>query len=209
VRISIILAHPNPASLNHAIANAVADELTRAGHTITFHDLHRERFDPNLPAAELASDAPLPPEIAAHCREVALADGLVIVHPNWWGQPPAILKGWIDRVPRAGVAYRFIEGDNGEGIPIGLLRAKAAVVLNTANTPRHREEAVFGDPLEAIWKKCIFDLCGVMKVERRMFRVIVGSTDQMRAGWLQEARELVVRTFPPVAASATALTVDR
>ncbi len=24
--------------------------------------------------------------------------GIVIVHPNWWGQPPAILKGWIDRV---------------------------------------------------------------------------------------------------------------
>ena len=26
------------------------------------------------------------------------ADGIVVVHPNWWGQPPAILKGWVDRV---------------------------------------------------------------------------------------------------------------
>lgn len=196
MRISIILAHPNPASFNHAIAAAVADELTQSGHSVTFHDLHRERFDAILPAAELSSEATLAPEIAAHCREAALADGFVIVHPNWWGMPPAILKGWIDRVLRAGVAYRFIAGDNGEGIPIGLLRAKAAVVLNTANTPRQREEAVFGDPLEALWKKCIFDLCGVLKVERRMFRVVVESTPDQRAGWLQEARELVARTFP-------------
>jgi hypothetical protein len=22
---------------------------------------------------------------------------LVIVHPNWWGKPPAMLAGWLDR----------------------------------------------------------------------------------------------------------------
>jgi len=48
-----------------------------------------------------------------------------------------------------------------EGIPIGLLQAKAAVVFNTSNTPPQREQAAFGDPLETIWKNCIFDLCGV------------------------------------------------
>jgi len=45
------------------------------------------------------------------------ASGIVIVHPNWWGQPPAILKGWVDRVLRPGVAYEFTEGDQGKVSP--------------------------------------------------------------------------------------------
>ena len=94
-------------------------------------------------------------------REIAQAQGIVIVHPNWWGQPPAILKGWVDRVLRPEVAYRFREGDAGDGVPVGLLKAKAAVVFTTSNTPRERELASFGDPLETLWKNCIFGLCGV------------------------------------------------
>ena len=65
------------------------------------------------------------------------------------GQPPAILKGWIDRVIRPGVAYRFLEGDSGEGVPLGLLRAQTALVFNTANTPEDRESLVFRDRLGA------------------------------------------------------------
>ena len=53
--------------------------------------------------------------VASHCEELARADGIIIVHPNWWGAPPAVLKGWVDRVFRPEVAYRFLEGDTGEG----------------------------------------------------------------------------------------------
>jgi len=89
--------------------------------------------------------------------------------------PPAILKGWIDRVLRPEVAYRSSKGDQGEGVPVGLLKAKAAIVFNTTNTPDERERKIFGDPLEALWKKCVFDLCGVRKVHRRTFAVVVTS----------------------------------
>ena len=119
------------------------------------------------------------------------AEGIVVVHPNWWGQPPAVLKGWVDRVFRPGVAYRFEEGDGGEGIPIGLLKARAAIVFNTANTPDAREQSVFGDPLESLWKRCIFDLCGITTVHRRTFGVIVTSTAQQRQVWLHDVGELV------------------
>jgi len=138
----------------------VVKTLAENGHTVAFHDLYTEHFDPVLPYAEIPRDAPLDPVIARHCSEIATADGIVIVHPDWWGQPPAILKGWIDRVIRPGIAYRFREGDNGEGIPKGLLAAKAALVFNTANTPAEREREVFGDPLERLWKDCIFSFCG-------------------------------------------------
>ncbi len=194
--ISVILGHPNKGSFNHAIADAVIATLTDNGHHVLFHDLYAEQFDPVLPASEMLKNAELPPLMKKHCDEIATAEGVVIIHPNWWGQPPAIMKGWIDRVIRPGVAYEFLEGDSGEGIPCGLLRAKTALVFNTSNTPDDRERDVFRDPLETIWKKCIFGLCGVTAVHRKVFSVVVTSTEMKRESWLVEARELVARHFP-------------
>lgn len=196
MKISLILAHPRPGSFNHAIAGTVLQALAENGHTVAFHDLYAEQFDPVLPYAEIPRDAPLDPVVAQHCKEIAEADGIVIVHPDWWGQPPAILKGWIDRVIRPGVAYRFREGDNGEGIPDGLLGARAAIVFNTANTPAEREREVFGDPLERLWKDCIFSFCGVPVFHRRMFTVVVTSTEAERAAWLLEAGATAREYFP-------------
>ena len=189
MQISLILAHPNPASFNHAIARTAQVALERNGHRVAFHDLYAERFDPVLLAPEIPDGATLDPVIQAHCDEIAAADGVVIVHPNWWGQPPAVLKGWVDRVIRPGVAYRFLDGDNGAGVPVGLLRARIACVFNTANTSAEREGSVFGDPLELLWKNCLFDLCGVRAFHRRMFRVIVTSTAEARSAWLREVED--------------------
>ncbi|MBW2109420.1 MAG: NAD(P)H-dependent oxidoreductase [Deltaproteobacteria bacterium] len=152
MQVSVILAHPSPKSFNHAIAQAAIAELKQNRHQVIFHDLYAEGFDPILPLDEIAEGVSLPKEIERHCQEISSADGIIIVHPNWWGQPPAILKGWVDRVLRPGIAYRFLQGDKGEGVPVGLLRAKAALVFNTSNTPAEREKNVFGDPLELLWK---------------------------------------------------------
>jgi NAD(P)H dehydrogenase (quinone) len=194
--VSLLLAHPSPGSFNHAIASVAAGVLREGGHEVRLHDLYAEGFDPVLAAAELSSRGAIVDDVDRHCREIAEADGIVVVHPNWWGQPPAILTGWIDRVLRAGVAYRFQEGDAGEGIPVGLLRARSALVFNTSNTDPGREERTFGDPLETIWRNCVFGLCGVHRVERRTFSVVVTSTPDERTRWLADVREVVSRHFP-------------
>ncbi|HEX2972922.1 MAG TPA: NAD(P)H-dependent oxidoreductase [Tepidisphaeraceae bacterium] len=196
MEISIILAHPSKGSFNHAIADMAAHILRANGHTINYHDLHAEQFDPILPAAECRKDASLPPVIQKYCDEIARVDGIIVVHPNWWGQPPAILKGWVDRVLRQGVAYVFGTNDKGEGISIGRLKARHALVFNTANTPADVEKKLYGDPLENLWKTCIFDLCGVKSFCRRLYTpVIVSSLDQ-RKTWLDDVRETVGRCFP-------------
>ena len=195
MNILLLLAHPRPGSFNHALAHAVRDQLEADGHRVVFHDLDAERFDPVLPPGESARAAVLPPAVAAHCADLVAADGIVVVHPNWWGQPPAILTGWVDRVVRPGVAYEFREGDSGEGVPRGLLKARTALVLNTSNTAPERELAVFGDPLETLWRNCIFGLCGVTDVQRRTFAVLAVSTAEQRRQWLAEARALAARAF--------------
>jgi NAD(P)H dehydrogenase (quinone) len=196
MKISIILGHPKKGSFNHAIAGAAAQTLKTNGHAVMYHDLYKELFDPALSENEISKDAILLPLIKSHCEEIAIADGIIIVHPNWWGQPPAIVKGWIDRVLRPGVAYEFREDDTGEGVPAGLLKATAALVFNTSNTRPDREQEVFGDPLETIWRNCIFGLCGVTNVHRTTFGVMVTSSEHQREAWLQEVRETVNRYFP-------------
>ncbi len=196
MKISVILAHPNEGSFNHAIARSVLNALRCNGHCVYFHDLYKENFDPILPADELQEEAQLPPSIKKYCDELMESDGIVIIHPNWWGQPPAILKGWIDRIIRPGVAYEFLEGDKGEGVPRGLLKARSAIVFNTSNTSAEREERVFGDPLETLWKNCVFGLCGVAKFYRKMFRIIVTSSEKQRRQWLEEVTETVSRFYP-------------
>jgi len=196
MNISIIVAHPNPKSFNHAIAQAAIAQLEHHGHTVTCHDLHAEKFDPLLPFEEIPMNAALPPEIEAQSREIAAADGIIVVHPNWWSQPPAILKGWLDRVLRPGVAYKFGAGANGEGIIIGLLRARAVIVFTTSNTSADQEVALYGDPLEGLWKRCVWGFCGVKQVQRELFSVVITSTPAQREAWLRQTREIVGRTFP-------------
>ncbi len=196
MNVSVILAHPDNQSFNHAIATTAVQQLEENGHSVMYHDLYAEQFDPLLPSWEIPADVSLPPDIEKHCDEIRFADGIIIIHPNWWGQPPAILKGWVDRVMRPGVAYKFVEGDKGEGVPVGLLKARAAIVFNTANTPLKREREVFGDPLQLLWKNCIFDLCGVPVFNREIFTVVVTSTYEERQGWLNEVARVVGRYFP-------------
>jgi NAD(P)H dehydrogenase (quinone) len=203
LKISILLANPHPGSFNHAIAETVMGTIRQNSHQERFHDLFVEGFDPVLPYAEISRDATLPEDITRHCEKISAADGIVFVHPDWWGMPPAILKGWTDRVLRAGVTYRFLE-DGGEGIPEGLLKAKAAFIFNTSNTPRERELEAFGDPLERLWKDCICSFCGVPAFHRKMLGVIVTSTGEQWKASLNEVRELTLARSSGIAGNPVA-----
>jgi len=196
MNISVILGHPSQSSFNHAIAATAVHTLSKNGHAVYYHDLYAEEFNPVMPEQEVPKGADLNTVIQRHCDELSQADGIIIIHPNWWGQPPAILKGWIDRVIRPGIAYEFQGEDEGDGVPVGLLKAQAALVFNTSNTYPEREKEIFGDPLEMLWNNCVFSLCGVTTFYRQTFSVIVVSSETQRKQWLEEVQETVHRFFP-------------
>ncbi|WNM33620.1 NAD(P)H-dependent oxidoreductase [Streptomyces sp. Li-HN-5-11] len=124
-------------------------------------------------------------QVALHQAEVATLDAMVFVHPNWWGMPPAVLAGWVQRVLAPGVAYKL---GAPEGEPEGLLRAGRALVLNTSDTPADREEAEFGDPLHRTWSACVLSYVGAADVRRVVFRTVTDSSGETRASWLNQAR---------------------
>lgn len=194
MRVVVIVAHPRQGSFNHAIARTVQTRLQAHGHEVSFRDLYQENFDPLFQLNEFDQGF-ADPRLTPYLDEVVAADAFVIVHPNWWGQPPAILKGWIDRVLRSGVTYEFAPGVDATGVPTGLLHAQFAIVFNTSNTPPAREIAVFGDPLETLWRNCIFQFCGVNRVFRRTFSTIAGSSESQRMAWLEEVGGIIDTEF--------------
>ncbi|MEV5593934.1 NAD(P)H-dependent oxidoreductase [Streptomyces sp. NPDC052496] len=189
MKAAIYLAHPRPGSFNHALADAVAAELGSRGCQVVTHDLYAEGFDPLLPPdgteTVRASGEPDDAWTARHRAEVATLDAMVFVHPNWWGMPPAVLTGWVQRVFVPGVAYKLGTAD---GEPVGLLRAGRALVLNTSDTPAEREQREFGDPLQQIWAACVLPYVGVTDVRRHVFRTVSDSAEAEREAWLREAR---------------------
>src|SRR5690606_41685307 len=194
-----LLAHPRSTSFCHAISERARAALAAQGHGIVHHDLYADGFEPRLAADEAWSSGDsveqalarsADPLLQQYRQDVAKADCLLVVHPNWWGKPPAILCGWIDRVLVPGVAYRLQRAD---GRPQGLLRARQALIFNTSDTPGEREQAEFGDPLELIWGRCVLPFCGVGQYRRVVFRPVVDSPAAQRARWLDSVETTVRR----------------
>lgn len=188
-----IVAHPSPASFSHAMADVAQGELRSRGCSIVRHDLYAEGFDPVQRVGEAGNTTSADALVERHCAELARADLVLVFHPNWWSQPPALLKGWVDRVFRLGTAYAYPPGAGFEDPPVGLLRARQALVFNTSNTRPEREAAVFGDPLDGLWRRSIFGLCGVQDVARLMVGPMAGSTPEQRAAWLDDVADLARR----------------
>lgn len=98
IRHLVVLAHPRRGSFNHQIAAAYCDTVRECGQVANLRDLYANRFDPILEIS------PEPPELATidDITGVRNCDILVFVYPIWFGLPPAMIKGYVDRILGAG-----------------------------------------------------------------------------------------------------------
>ena len=188
---SVYLAHPYEQSFNHAIFNRINLVLDQLNVETYKHDLYAEEFNPSLTVRELGFDVSEDPQVLKYADELMVSDLLIFVHPNWWGQPPAILKGWIDRVIRPPYAYDYPPEIPAGDPPVQKMTGKRGLVFNTSNTPEERENRYFGDPLENIWRQCIFGFCGIEMSCRRMFRTVADSDEATRVSWLGEVEKII------------------
>lgn len=119
----IVLAHPEPRSYNAHLATTARQTLERSGWTTTVSDLYQLGFDPcerasNYPSPlnrarfdvqseqrHASTEGTLPAAVVAEIELLDRADLLVLQYPMWWHLPPAILKGWFDRVFAYGEVY--------------------------------------------------------------------------------------------------------
>lgn len=117
----IVLAHPEPQSYNAHLSATAQSTLEAQGWSVSVSDLYQLNFDPCERASHYAervaphrfdvqseqrhasSAGKIPADVAREITCLAKADLVILQYPMWWHLPPAILKGWMDRV--------FIYGD--------------------------------------------------------------------------------------------------
>jgi NAD(P)H dehydrogenase (quinone) len=137
MQVLILVAHPKPESLTQSLARQFARGLTEAGHEYRVLDLYTEGFDPVLRASEMSGPGQaVVAEVQRMQDQVRAADGLAFAYPLWWGAPPAILQGWLQRVFTYGFAFEVVKG-----VPHGLLRHRAQILV-TAGGPTASDPTV-------------------------------------------------------------------
>jgi NAD(P)H dehydrogenase (quinone) len=107
---AIILSHPGAESFNAAVARTYCEVVEGAGHKAVLRDLYRSGFNPVMKNEERPGkgDFTPAPDVAEEIALIRDADVFVLVYPIWFGGPPAMLKGYVERVLGAGVHYRAI-----------------------------------------------------------------------------------------------------
>lgn len=132
----LISAHPCADSYTGAIATAARRGLESSGHTVTHLDLYAIDFVAAMTRQEHVAYQAQEPAPDATVREhgelVRDAQLLVFVYPTWWGGPPAVLKGWLERVMVPGVAFTF---DGAGRVRPGLTNVKRIVGVSTYGSP--------------------------------------------------------------------------
>ena len=166
MKVLIVHAHPEPTSFNAALTQAATAALRDAGHEVVVSDLYAEgfqacagrgdfvgaadaqRFHYQSEQARAAATNNFAPDLAREHERVLAADLLVLQFPLWWGGPPAILKGWIDRVLAYGIAYV-----DGRRFKTGVFKGRRAILsVTTGGTlERFRPEDVYGNIEQVLW----------------------------------------------------------
>lgn len=110
-RHAVILCHPDACSFNAAIARTYCETVRSLGHEAILRDLYRLGFDPVLQAGErrAAGGKASSDDVAAELESLRGADIFVLIYPIWFGTPPAMMKGYVERVFGAGFSYRHLQ----------------------------------------------------------------------------------------------------
>ncbi|MBU8812888.1 NAD(P)H-dependent oxidoreductase [Mycolicibacterium goodii] len=147
-----LYAHPLRGSLNDHLFRSGTEALSEQ-YTVLTSDLHAQRFDPVLGDRDFAGRSgniveitgeayhrgELPDDVRAEQDKLAAAELLVVQFPLWWYGPPAILKGWFDRVLTNGFAYGELDPELGVPRRYGdghLVGRRALIVVTVGEDAR-------------------------------------------------------------------------
>lgn len=133
MNVLVVSAHPVAESFTHHLRDRAVAALRTAGHEVRVTDLYAQGFDPRLSYAERLGhrdDPATKGAVAAHTADLRWAEALVLVYPTWWSGPPAMLKGWFDRVWVEGVAYTLPAGSARIRANLGNVRRLAVVTTH-------------------------------------------------------------------------------
>ena len=168
---AIILAHPNPTSFNGSVAQAYVLAATALGHQVVVRDLYALGFDPRLASLELPFAEGFEPgaDVRAERSLLADADVYALVYPLWLNAPPAMMKGYLERV----FGYGFAYGKDGHGSE-PLLTGRRLISFSSSGAPLHwvEESGAFA-AIRTLFDNHFAAVCGLTNIDHVHFGHIV------------------------------------
>jgi NAD(P)H dehydrogenase (quinone) len=138
MRTLIIYCHPCADSFNAGLLTAAQHGLRAAGHEIKTIDLYADQFDPVFTAQEkrdyLPNTQAIIQAVAPQVEMIRWAESLVFIFPMWFYGPPAMLKGWFERVWLPGVAFKVPDKPGGKAGP-GMQHIMRLSVITSSGSP--------------------------------------------------------------------------
>ena len=193
---AVILAHPSAESLNATIARTYGDELRKHGNEVQTRDLYALGFDPCLKAEEIPGPAAprFRKDVVDERALLSDVDVFAFVYPLWFNAPPAILKGYVDRV--FGMGFGFGPAFGGTE---PLLGGKRLISFTTSGAPDAwaRETGVV-EALRRIFDDHLAGTCGLAVLDHVHFGGMVsGLTEEAVDDVLTRVRSVVAEQFRP------------
>jgi NAD(P)H dehydrogenase (quinone) len=100
--------------------------------------LYRQHFDPVMGEAEFRSYftdvSKNADDLRYHVDVLCWAEGLLFVFPTWFFGPPAMLKGWLERVWLPGLAFS-LPASKGAKVTGGKLSVRWLCCITTSGSP--------------------------------------------------------------------------
>jgi NAD(P)H dehydrogenase (quinone) len=155
VRTLIVYCHPNPESLSGALFGVAQEALKKRGDELRCIDLYAQGFDPVLSLQERVDYLPNPGTIEVkvqpHVDALRWCEHIVFIFPLWFYGPPAMLKGWLERVWLPGVAFLPPPQKGKTAVP-GLQHIQRLTVITHGGSPWWWLK-VMGDPCKRLFTR--------------------------------------------------------
>ncbi len=176
MRTLIILGHPDKKSFSAGLADAYEEGAKEKGGEVMRINLIDLKFDPILRSG-YSRVQNLEPDLVEAQRLIKWASHLVFVFPVWWSAPPALLKGFIDRVFLPGFAFQYRENSLTWD---KLLTGKSSRMIITSDAPVAWLYLAYFHPAVNMMKKAVLEFCGVSPVSITSFGSIKILDDRKR-----------------------------
>ncbi|GAF65499.1 NAD(P)H dehydrogenase [Bacillus sp. TS-2] len=165
MNVLIVFTHPNHQSLSYSFLQAVLQGCKENNviQNVQVLDLYRENFNPVLFFDEKKKRRNMykDPELEKYRNQLSWADRIIFIYPIWWGRPPAMLMGYIDKMFASGFAYK----DNGKLLPEGLFKGKSVVCISVMKGPTFYPMFWLNNAHKVLLRKALFNYVGIKKVK--------------------------------------------
>jgi NAD(P)H dehydrogenase (quinone) len=194
VKHAIIFAHPNKESFIASVADAYAKACEALGHDVVRRDLYRIGFDPCLKADEMPTAPAFRPgaDVVEERALLKSCNVFALVYPLWLNAPPAILKGYLERVFGFGFAY----GGSGHSYN-PLLKGSKLISFSSSGAPANwvKQTGAFS-AIQTLFDSYFAELCGMVSLQHVHFGSITpGASEFYIRANLEEVAKTVNTQF--------------